>query len=68
MVWLCFIVPWAPRHHGCRFWQLEWHDIGWADLDVIWVVGQGLGGSPGFCMGALWEQASSAVQFWKTQL
>ena len=43
MVWLCFIGPQAPRHHGCRFWPLEWCGIGWADVDVIWVTEQGRG-------------------------
>ena len=65
MVWLCFIVPWAPRHHGCRFWPLEWRGIGWADVDVIWVAEQGPGGVHWLCMGALWQQASSVVHFWK---
>ena len=58
MVWLCFIVPWAPRHHGCRFWPLEWRGIGWADVDVIWVAEQGPGGVHWLCMGALYMYGS----------
>ena len=34
---------------GVVFWPLEWRGIGWADVDVIWVVEQGPGGVHWLC-------------------
>ena len=59
----CFIVPCTHRHHGFRFWSLEWRGIGWIDLDVIWVAKQDPVRSTGF----VWEQALYEAQLKTTR-